>query len=447
MTVRVYLARWILPISSPPIANGAVAVEHERISWVGPASGAPAGLVADLGNVALMPGLVNAHSHVELTAMRGFLEDLPFRQWILRLTQSRQAVMTPARHLASARAGLAEGLLAGITTFGDVSDAGYSLDAMLQMGVRGVMFQEVFGPDPAQCGEAIDALRVKVASLRARTNTFVQVGVSPHAPYTVSDALFRATAAFARDESLPITIHIAESQAEHDLVTRGQGDFAHALRARGIGVVPRAATPIALLHDTGVLAARPALIHAIHVGREDLGRIADSGSRVVHCPASNAKLGHGTAPVDDMRTRGIPVGLGTDSVASSNRMDLLDECRLASLQQRSRLQNPAALPAREVLEWATLGGAQALGLERDVGSLDTGKLADLVAFPLEGARDTPVFAPEEALVFGAAGRRPRLVMVQGKELVRDGLLLADVRQDLAIVNETAAALIAFQQSA
>jgi 5-methylthioadenosine/S-adenosylhomocysteine deaminase len=447
MTLRVYLARWILPITAPPIPHGAVAVDDGRITYVGPAVTAPEGLRTDLADAVLLPGLVNAHAHLELTGMRGFLEDLPFRTWILRLTRVRQDVMTDERNLAAARLGIAEGLLAGITTYADVSDAATSLDALLQMGVRGLVFQEVFGPDPAQCAACMDGLRHKVESLAARATPLVHVGVSPHAPYTVSDDLFRATAAYARAESVPITVHIAESAAEHDLVTAARGDFADALRARGIAVGPRARSPVDLLQRTGVLDARPLLIHAVRVDDADLRAIADSGSSVVHCPASNAKLGHGIAPVVGLRARGVAVGVGSDSVAASNRMDLLDEGRLAVLQQRARLLRPDVLPAREVLGLLTLGGARVLGLEREVGSLEPGKAADLAAFPLDGPGDTPVFGPEEALVFGAAGRRPRLVMVQGRVLVRDGHLIEDVRPDLATVRATAIAMAAHEQAA
>ena len=447
MSLRVYSARWVLPISAPTIAHGAVAVEGQRIVWVGPLSNAPEGEHIVLGDVALLPGLVNAHSHLELTAMRGFLENLSFRPWILRLTQSREAVMTPEWNAASARVGIAEGLLAGITTFGDVSDAGTSLNAMRDMGTRGIIFQEVFGPSPAQCGGALAGLRTKVERLRRHETELVRVGVSPHAPYTVSDDLFRATAAFAREESLPLTVHIAESEAELELVRLGRGEFAEALRARGIAVSARSTTPVQLLYETGALDVGAILVHAIRTNRQDHDLMVSSGSRVVHCPASSAKLGHGIAPVLEMLERGIAVGLGSDSVASNNRMDVLDEGRLASLLQRARVQDPCVLPARIVLELATLGGARALGMEGDIGSLEAGKAADLVAFPLHDLGDVPVYAPEDALVYGAAGRRARLVTVAGRELVRDGALVAGVGDDVATVREASAALAAFVRAA
>lgn len=440
MTRRVYLARWVLPIVSPPISHGAVVVDGERITWVGPATEAPEGLRHDLGASILMPGLVNVHTHLELTAMRGFLEDLSFRRWVVHLTKAREAAMTPERSMAAARVGIAEGLLAGITTFGDVSDTGRSLEAMRDMGARGMSWLEVFGPSPSQSAESLAGLRARVESLAPRATDLVRIGVSPHAPYSVSDDLFRATAQYALDESLPVTVHIGESREEWDLVVDAQGDFADGLRARGIAVAPRGASPVAMLDTLGVLRTRPLLVHAVRVTPADQQRIADTGSAVAHCPASNAKLGHGVAPVMAMLDCGIRVGLGTDSVASSNRMCLLDEGRLAVLQQRVAVQRFDALRGANVVEIATMGGARALGFEARIGSLEVGKDADLAAFPIDPIRDAPVFAPEDALIFGAAGRRAGLVMVAGRELVRDGRLLADLRQDLALLDEAGTAL-------
>ncbi len=447
MTRRVYLARWVLPIVSPPIPRGAVVVEGTRISWVGPSAAAPEGLRTDLGACVLTPGLVNVHTHLELTAMRGFLEELSFRRWLIGLTKARQAVMTPGRGVAAARVGIAEGLLAGITTFGDVSDTGRSLEAMRQMGVRGITWHEVFGPSPSQCAESMALLREGIDALRAQATDLVRVGVSPHAPYSVSDELFAAAARYALDESLPVTVHIAESRAEWELVVNGTGDFAEGLRSRGIPVTPRGPSPVALLDRTGVLRSRPLLVLVIHVTPEDQQRIAATGSTVAHCPASNAKLGHGVAPLMQMMGHGIPIGLGTDSVASSNRMDLLDEARLAVLAQRSATRSPDALTATRILEMATLGGAKVLGIEGVAGSLEVGKDADLAAFPLDPVRDAPVFGPEDALVFGAAGRRPSLVTVAGRELVRDGRLLADLRDDLALLDSARDAFQDFARNA
>src|SRR4051812_27630976 len=250
-----YHARWILPITEPPIEHGTVVVDDDgRITYVGTRAGSPKTKDHDLGNVILMPGLVNAHCHLELTAMRGFLEDLDFRRWILRLTSAKRSVFTPEMLLDSARAGVEEGIAAGITTFADTCDSGVAIDAMREYGVRGIMYQELFGPDPDQCAASIDGFKSKLAQLRGKADALVRIGISPHAPYTVSDALFRASTELARSERLPMAIHIAESEPEWDLVVGGRGTFAEGLRGRGITVEPRAASPIRLLDKLGVLA-------------------------------------------------------------------------------------------------------------------------------------------------------------------------------------------------
>ncbi len=418
-------------------------VEDGRVTYIGPRTGAPAGDRVDLGDSILVPGLVNAHTHLELTAMRGFLEDLPFRPWILRLTKARQAVFTPERSLASARVGIAEGLLAGVTSFADTSESGATHQALREMGARGVVYQEVFGPRAEQCDEAVAGLRDRVDALAGSDTALVHTGVSPHAPYSVSDALFTATTELALARSLPMAIHAAESDEETALVRDAAGAFADALRARGIAAEPRAASTIRLLARVGALRARPLLVHCVRVDQEDIRLIAAAGCAVAHCPASNAKLGHGIAPVAEFLAAGIRVGLGTDSVASNNRMDMLDEARLSILMQRARLTRHDTLSATHALELATLGAARAVGLGDRVGSLEPGKAADIAAFPLDDLRDAPVFDAASALVFAAAGRVARLVMVAGEVLVRDGRLLRDVTSDVALVADTARDLAHF----
>ncbi len=424
----VYTAAWVLPISAAPIAQGAIVVDGERIAYVGSAIGLPARYRSerrvDLGAAVLMPGLVNAHTHLELTAMRGFLEGLAFREWLTVLTRAREACFEPHSLYDSACAGIEEALRNGITTCADTTASGESLAAMRHMGVRGIGYLEVFGPDPAQCATSIARLAQRAGVLRQQDTALVGTGISPHAPYTVSANLFRAVAELARSEQWPVAVHVAESVMETHFVRDGEGPFADGLRARGILVAPQARSSIALLDACDLLACQPLLIHAIQVDDADIARIADRGARVVHCPISNLKLGHGVAPLERFQTAGIPTGLGTDSVASNDRMDLLGEARQATLLQALRRGVPDALGAHEALILATLGGAQALGLANRVGSLEVGKDADLVAFSLDHADALPVHDPAVTLVHVLAGAAAAvLVVVAGKERVRHGVVL------------------------
>lgn len=440
-----YHARWVLPITQPSFENGTVAVRDGRIAYVGPRTSAPAGTDVDLGDALLMPGLVNAHTHLELTVMRGFLEDLDFPSWILRLNGVKRAVLDRDSMLDSARAGIAEGVRAGITTYADTCDSGVVFDAMLESGVRGIMYQEVFGPDPAQCEQSLRELRAKIDATRPRTTPLVRIGISPHAPYTVSDDLYRAVARYALGERLPLAAHIAESEVEDQLVQRAQGIFADGLRKRGIAVEPRAASSILLLGQLGVLDTRPLLIHCVRMHAREVSYLAGRSFSIAHCPVSNAKLGHGTAPVLEMLRANYVVGLGSDSVASNNRMDLLAEARAAVLAQRARAGRHDVLCARDVLRLATLGGACALGLDTEVGSLDVGKSADLAAFPIDECTQ-PVHDPEATAVFSLPGVSARLVTVAGRELVRDGRIVQFDAGLSARIDSTAARMRAWARS-
>jgi cytosine/adenosine deaminase-related metal-dependent hydrolase len=199
----------------------------------------------------------------------------------------------------------------------------------------------------------------------------VVIGVSPHAPYSVSDALYAGVAAYARREALPVAVHIAESAAETQLVTEGAGPFADFLRARGIGVARRAESPVALLERTQVLSVKPLCIHAVLVTDADVARIAAAGATIAHCPRANAWFGKEEAPVRAFRDAGVGVGLGTDSVANNDTVRVLEDARDAA---------DSTLSAAERIGLVTAGGARALALDDTVGTLEAGKRADLAAF-------------------------------------------------------------------
>ena len=345
-------------------------------------------------------------------------------------------LLDPDRLLDSARAGIAEGLLAGTTCYADTCDSGVALRAMREAGVRGIMYQEVFGPDPDQAADALGELRQRIAAHRASTDALRAIGVSPHAPYSVSDALFESVARYAEEESLPVAVHIAESAEEVQFVRDAAGPFANGWQQRGLDVSSRARSPVTLLERLGVLGPRTLAVHCVHADSTDITVLAATRTAVAHCPVSNAKLGHGIAPLRGLLAAGVRVGLGSDSMASNNRMHLLEEARIAVLAQHARLRDPCALGAHAALELATIGGARALGLEERIGSLEAGKDADLAAFPLNGAATAAEHDAEAAAVWSLGGARAVMVAVAGTELVSGGEL---VRQDPALASRTLAA--------
>ena len=208
--------------------------------------------IRDLGESVLLPGLVNVHAHPELGLFRGALEDLPFRDWILRLVGAKRAALQDEDYDLAARWSCIEMLRAGITTVGATEASGAALGAMIDAGMRGVVYLEALAPDPCQAEDALAKLQQGVAEMRSRETERVRVGVSPHAPFTVSDSLFSGVAEFALAEGLPVAIHAAESRAEWDLVTEGAGDFAPGLQARGIPTPVRGRSTVAMLDRLGV---------------------------------------------------------------------------------------------------------------------------------------------------------------------------------------------------
>lgn len=438
-----YHARWVVPVTAPPIEDGTVAVDNGRIAYVGTRHAAPPGEDREFHDSVILPGLVNAHTHLELTFMRGFLEDLSFPDWISKLRRSRNDVLTNENLLDAARFGIVEGIAAGITTYADTCSSGVVLQAMNEAGVRGIMYQEVFGPAASAAEAAMSELRDRIIQLRKQTTDLTSVGVSPHAPYTVSADLYDRVGRFARDESLPLAMHIAESADEAEYVKRGVGPFAEALALRNIETTNISRTPISLLEERGLLGERSLLIHCVDVDDEDISAIARTGSAVAHCPISNAKLGHGIAPAYRMSSAGIRVGIGTDSMASNNRMHILAEARAALLFQRALERRPDTPQYSWALETATLGGARALGINDRVGSLTAGKDADIAVFPLDHP-SSPVLDPLASVVFALGGAGASFVAVKGEILVDGGRVLRADPQLPARAREVGAKLRAWE---
>jgi len=421
MTITVYAARWVLPIDAAPLADGEVVVENGMVAAVRPVV-TPANERRDFGEAILMPGLVNAHSHLEYTALRGFLEDVPFFPWIRALTAAK-AALTVEDWLWSARLGAMECLAAGITTLGDNTDAGVTMRVLADSGLRGIVYQELFGIDDREPVAPILArLRAKVDAHRHLASDRVTVGVSPHALYTIRPALFAAIGDYVAAERLPTSIHVAESASESALTERGEGPFAEMYARRGITWETPRATPTQYAAEMGALGPDTLAVHCVHQTNGDIALLASTGAAVIHCPKSNAKLGAGIAPLAAwLRTPGLRLGLGTDSAVSNNALDLFEEMRFALLMQRAVREEVEAVTARDVVRMATLGGAEALGLADRTGSLTPGKRADLIAVRLDRPHAVPATDPYAALVYAARADDVLFTLCNGEILYDNGL--------------------------
>ena len=371
MTGPVLRAGWVVPMAGPPIEGGEVVIDGDgRIGAVRP-SELPLSHPAD--RWVLLPGLVNAHTHLELTGFDGLVGDADFADWIphiIRLKAARSA----AEFLEAARRGIRDSWAMGVTTVADCGDSGAVIQALHELGASGIAYHEVFGPDPADAAAQFAAWSARMRELRRFESVRVTLGASPHAPYTVSGELYRLAAAWARAEGMPLAVHIAEAADESALLRDGTGGFAEAWRRRGVPIPEARCSPVEWLDRHGVFGPDTTAIHAVRVDAADVATLARRRCGVAHCPRSNRRHGHGDAPLPLLLASIERLGVGTDSVASVSPLDLLAEARAA----RTR----GGLTAERALELVTLGAARAIGLGRDVGTLEAGKWGDAVAIRL-----------------------------------------------------------------
>jgi len=409
----IYSARWVVPVTAAPIENGAVAVEGQRTVGVGSQAEIvarfPEFKLESFGDATIFPGLVNIHTHLELTAMRGYLEneETDFFAWLRKLTVARLELMTEDDIRVSATWGACEAVRAGIACVGDASDSAMmSMLALRDVGLRGVVYQESFGPDARLAHENFEKLRTKVQELRAVESDVLRAGVSPHAPYTVCGPQLELIADFARAEGLPLMMHAAESAAEDQFVREGCGAFAEGLARRAIEWKAPGVSTVQYLKQIGLLDVQPLLAHCIRVDDQDIQTLRETGSKIAHCPKSNAKLGHGRAPFARFLEAGIAVGLGSDSVASNNTCDVLEEARFATLMARA---GGGFVPGADALRVATFGRG-----------LSAGALADLAVVALTGVHQLPSYDPIATLIFASSGRDVIATVVAGREVYRNG---------------------------
>jgi cytosine/adenosine deaminase-related metal-dependent hydrolase len=405
--LRVLSADWVVPVEGPPIQDGAVAIEDGRIAAIG--------TIAELGEgehvpeAVILPGFVNAHSHLEYAVYAGFGDGLPFGPW-LSLHVERKRRIGVEEMEASARLGALECLRSGITTVGDASFSGAAATACADSGLRGIVYLEVFGTGEDAIDDQFRRKRERVAEALSER---VRLGISPHAPYTCTLELYAACAALG----LPIATHLAESEAETEYLRSGGGPwraFAELL------VDPPGATGIRALAEAGLLGPHVLAAHCVQADTEEIALLAAHDVAVAHCPRSNALLGCGIAPLHELRAAGVRLCIATDSPASTPSFDMFDEMRAAIASARARERRPEALSAAAALELATLGGAQALGLADETGSLAPGKQADITVVSFAESPFLPWEDPVTAVVLGGSPERVVATLVSGETRYEKG---------------------------
>jgi 5-methylthioadenosine/S-adenosylhomocysteine deaminase len=369
-------------MDGPPIADGAVEIAGGRIVAVGPANGREDERFADS---IILPGLVNAHSHLEYAAMAGFGDGMPFSPWIADHIR-RKDTQTVDDLLDQARAGAAACLASGITTVADCCYAGTVAQAANETGLRAIVYMEGFS-----VWEGLEA-RIEAALDALPASELVTPGVSPHAPFTVTHEDYAMLIGLARRRGLPIATHLLESARE----TEHLDAFA------------------------GVLGPDTVAIHAVFVHAADIALLAELDVPVAHCPRSNALLGCGIAPLTELLEAGVRVGLGTDSPSSAIDFDMWAEMRAAIMLQRARTARADALSAQAALELATVRAADAIGLGETVGSLTPGKRADLIVLDMKGSPFLPWDDPVSSAVYGGAPHRVARSLVAGEIRYRRG---------------------------
>lgn len=382
-------AAWVVPIDQRPLRDAWVAVEEGRIRAVGQGNGAESqaayGPLRWLGRVALMPGLVNAHTHLELSWLRSRVPPAnAFTSWVKQLIVARggrtERIDDPAV-IAAAAAAAREAIETGTAALGDISNSLASVGVMADAGLRGIVFHELLGFKETS-GALIERTEPLRAAVRARGNGRVRVTIAPHAPYSVSPELFRAVrAALSSNRQTRTSVHVAESPEEMELLASGTGEWATMLRWIGAwrdDWTPPGTGPIEYLDRLGVLDSGTLVVHGVQLSDASLALVRDRRATIVTCPRSNQWVGVGVPPIARFYASGVPVAVGTDSLASVEDLNLFAELKTM------RWLAPE-VSARRLLESATLVGARALALDEELGTLAAGKRAEIlqIALPRE----------------------------------------------------------------
>lgn len=429
-------AKYILPITSEPFQNGAVLVRDGLIRDVGKVDMLklryPDEEVVDYGQAALLPGLINLHTHLENAVMRGIVHDVPYTTWIVSMLE-KSAKLDVSDWYDSAILGGLEAISSGITCVADVTPTGASCTATQKLGLRGVIYREVGAMDKRRVDFAMRSAENDIMHWREEVDASrVSIGIAPAAIYSCHPSVFGRVAQFARRENVPVAMHLAGSREEFNFVKYGSSPFSvHGMDdKRGFVEIPpwlpTGTTPVRYALNWGAFESDNVMaVHCVHVDNDDVMKLKEYDVSVAVCPRCNAQLGMGVAPINEFVRAGLRVGFGTDSPAATDSTDLLTEVRLGMLVQRAT--NVGDFVASEsMLEMATLGAARALKLDDKIGSIDVGKCADIIAVDLSGSHQTPTSNPVSAIVNTCNGADVLMTMVNGRRLYEKNRWNVDV---------------------
>lgn len=407
-------ASWIIPVTDNDEVhqNACLAVANGKILGICASDVAEqhynAAKTLHLDGQALIPGLVNTHGHAAMSLFRGLADDLPLQTWLEEHIWPMEArFVSEAFVYQGTRLACAEMICSGTTCFADMyffPDA--SAQAASEAGMRVQIAAPVIDFPTPWSANADEAISKTIQLHDAwRNSELVTTAFGPHAPYTVSDEPLQKIAVLADELDVPIHMHVHETayEVEQTVATTG-------------------IRPIERLHRLGLLTPRLICVHATQLSASDIDLLSAAGAQVAHCPESNLKLASGFCPVDTLLKRGINVCLGTDGAASNNDLDMFSEMRTAALLAKAVSGDASALPAARALRMATIDGARALGLDAIIGSLETGKRADIAAITLDEINTIPVHNPVSQLVYSAKSSQVTHVWVNGRLLLNNGEL-------------------------
>ena len=426
-TVQALHARWVIPVepADTVLDHHTVVIEDSLITAIVPtAEWRNTGEHVDeihLPEHALIPGLVNAHTHAAMSLFRGMADDRPLMDWLENHIWPAEARAINREFVRDGtRLAAAEMLLGGTTCFNDMYFFGdEAASAAIEAGIRAVIGMIVIGFPSAWAADVDEYFRKgQAVHDKFRDHPLITSAFAPHAPYTVDDHALRRIATLAEELDLPVHMHVQETRDEVE----------RAIAMSGV-------RPLRRLQGLGLVTPRLLAVHMTCLDADELDLLAVVGTTVVHCPESNLKLASGFCPVAELLARGVNVACGTDGAASNNDLDMLGEIRTASLLAKGVAGDPCALPAAQALRMATYNGALALGLERSIGSLEVGKQADIVAIDLGELRARPVYDPVSQIIYSGHRDQITQVWVGGRRVVRDRQLTTLDLKDLRLSTE------------